>query len=171
MTCNWSRSLSPRNIGCPSSRLPMMHPIAHISTAVEYFVVQGSNSGARYHLVATESVESPVELVYRAKPFDVTAYTKSDLSLYLPLGVCDVAEYPKHLSSAVYSSPKAALMYDCDGFLYSAGEPLDHNCRPRDLQEWWAEADLEKRTLHFFIDGVQQQYHFINIHVPLVFAI
>ncbi|KAK2952598.1 hypothetical protein BLNAU_12426 [Blattamonas nauphoetae] len=32
-------------------------------------------------------------------------------------------------------------------------------------------ADLEKRTLHFFIDGTQLEHHFIDIPVPLVFAI
>ncbi|KAK2963717.1 hypothetical protein BLNAU_1283 [Blattamonas nauphoetae] len=87
------------------------------------------------------------------------------------LGVCDAAEYPNYLTSAVFQSQKAAMMYSFDGNLMSAGKNLVQNTKPQKGQEWSAEADLEKRTLHFFIDGVQQQHHFINIPVPLVFAI
>ncbi|KAK2959063.1 hypothetical protein BLNAU_5858 [Blattamonas nauphoetae] len=89
---------------------------------------------------------------------------------WVMIGVCDAAEYPKYLTSAVYNSPKAAMMHS-DGTLYTAGKPLIQNTQPQKGQEWSAEADLEKRTLHFFLDGVQQPHHFINIPVPLVFAI
>ncbi|KAK2957272.1 hypothetical protein BLNAU_7650 [Blattamonas nauphoetae] len=61
-------------------------------------------------------------------------------------------------------------MYN-NGSLFSAGRQLVRNTPPREGQEWSAEADLEKRTLHFFIDGVQQPHHFTDIPVPLVFAI
>ncbi|KAK2947311.1 hypothetical protein BLNAU_17787 [Blattamonas nauphoetae] len=87
------------------------------------------------------------------------------------MGVLDSAESPKHLTSVVFTSPKAALMYNNDGYLWSAGYTLVQNTKPHAGQEWSAEADLEKRTLHFFIDGVQQPHHFTNIPVPLVFTI
>ncbi|KAK2960273.1 hypothetical protein BLNAU_4826 [Blattamonas nauphoetae] len=145
---------------------------------------------------------------------------------YVMFGVCDAAVYPQFLTSATYQSPKAALMYNYNGYLFSAGnsrgqntipqkgqEGVDYNQSAKDPgfvsaptcsgcvesgeslswslirkegltilgdgilsifnpgQEWSAEADLEKRTLHFFIDGVQQPLHFISIPVPLVFAI
>ncbi|KAK2947282.1 hypothetical protein BLNAU_17758 [Blattamonas nauphoetae] len=90
---------------------------------------------------------------------------------YVMFGVLDAAEYPNYLTELVSGSPKAAMMYGFDGWLLSAGKQLVRNTRPEKGQEWSAEADLEKRTLHFFIDGVQQQHHFINIPVPLVFAI
>ncbi|KAK2958714.1 hypothetical protein BLNAU_6217 [Blattamonas nauphoetae] len=86
------------------------------------------------------------------------------------IGVLDAMEFPKHLTTAVYTSPKAAMMYN-NGCLWSACKQLARNTRPQPGQEWSAEADLEKRTLHFFIDGVQQKHHFINIPVPLVFAL
>ncbi|KAK2948603.1 hypothetical protein BLNAU_16502 [Blattamonas nauphoetae] len=71
----------------------------------------------------------------------------------------------------VYKSPKAALMYNANGGLYTAGRGIAFNTRPQKGQEWSVEADLEKRTLLFFFDGVQQPHHFVNIPVPLVFAI
>ncbi|KAK2958709.1 putative serine/threonine protein kinase [Blattamonas nauphoetae] len=89
----------------------------------------------------------------------------------LMIGVLDAAEYPKHLTSAVFHSPKAAMMNNWNGSLFSVGDGFAQNTPPPIGQEWSAEADLEKRTLHFFIDGVQQPHHFINISVPLVFAI
>ncbi|KAK2950569.1 hypothetical protein BLNAU_14461 [Blattamonas nauphoetae] len=89
---------------------------------------------------------------------------------YVHFGVIDAAEYPKFLISAVWRSPKAALMQKSDGKLWSAGKSISLNDRPQNGQEWSAEADLAKRTLHFFIDGVQQPHHFINIPVSLVFA-
>ncbi|KAK2950583.1 hypothetical protein BLNAU_14475 [Blattamonas nauphoetae] len=87
------------------------------------------------------------------------------------IGVLDAAEYPKHLTSSVFTSPKAAMMLKHNGYLLSADQGVAPNTKPQRGQEWSAEADLEKRTLHFFINGVQQQNHFINIPVPLVFAI
>ncbi|KAK2959956.1 hypothetical protein BLNAU_5153 [Blattamonas nauphoetae] len=96
---------------------------------------------------------------------------KTEATSGVMIGVLDAAEYPKHLSSAVYTSPTAAMMYNANGFLMSAGNHTVQNNSPQKLEEWSAEADLEKKTLHFFIDGVQQQHHFINIPVPLVFAI
>ncbi|KAK2947524.1 hypothetical protein BLNAU_17544 [Blattamonas nauphoetae] len=89
----------------------------------------------------------------------------------LMIGVCDAAEYPKFLASAVQNSPKAAMMHNVDGHLWSAGKRVAQNTPPEKRQEWSAEADLEKRTLHFFINGVQLLHHFINIPVPLVFAL
>ncbi|KAK2947051.1 hypothetical protein BLNAU_18053 [Blattamonas nauphoetae] len=90
---------------------------------------------------------------------------------HIMIGVIDAAEYPKHLTKPVYESPKAALMQNCSGALYTAGRVIAQNTKTRAEQELSAEADLEKRTLHFFIDGVQQPHHFINIPVPLVFAL
>ncbi|KAK2947384.1 hypothetical protein BLNAU_17704 [Blattamonas nauphoetae] len=87
------------------------------------------------------------------------------------IGVLDAAEYPKFLTAHVDKSPKAAMMYNLDGQLCSAGKYHAQNTIPHNGQEWSAEADLEKRTLHFFIDGVQQPHHFVNIPVPLVFAL
>ncbi|KAK2947310.1 hypothetical protein BLNAU_17786 [Blattamonas nauphoetae] len=90
----------------------------------------------------------------------------------LMIGVLDAAEYPNYLTSAVHTSPKAALMYNgVYGHLWTADKNIAQIAKPRAGQEWSAEADLEKRTLHFFLDGVQQPHHFINIPVPLVFAI
>ncbi|KAK2956292.1 hypothetical protein BLNAU_8856 [Blattamonas nauphoetae] len=87
------------------------------------------------------------------------------------IGVLDAAEYPEYLTREVYRSSKAAMMNTSNGYLGSAYKPVGQNTPPQEGQEWSAEADLEKRTLHFFIDGVQQPHHFINIPVPLVFAI
>ncbi|KAK2955221.1 hypothetical protein BLNAU_9773 [Blattamonas nauphoetae] len=87
------------------------------------------------------------------------------------IGVLDAAEYPKFLTAHVDKSPKAAMMYNLDGQLCSAGKYHAQNMIPQNGQKWSAEADLEKRTLHFFIDGVQQPHHFVNIPVPLVFAL
>ncbi|KAK2947053.1 hypothetical protein BLNAU_18055 [Blattamonas nauphoetae] len=87
------------------------------------------------------------------------------------IGVIDAAEYPKHLTSSVYGSPKAALMQNYSGYLYTACKQLVQNTKPLEGQEFSAEADLEKRTLHFFINGMQQLHHFIDIPVPLVFAL
>ncbi|KAK2947341.1 hypothetical protein BLNAU_17728 [Blattamonas nauphoetae] len=89
----------------------------------------------------------------------------------ITIGVCDVAEYPTFLTTNVNSSPNAAMMLNFDGSLCTAGKYLAQNTPPQNGQEWSAEADLEKRTLHFFIDGIQQPHFFINIPVPLVFAI
>ncbi|KAK2961701.1 hypothetical protein BLNAU_3138 [Blattamonas nauphoetae] len=86
------------------------------------------------------------------------------------IGVCDTTEFPKYLTANAYSSPKAAMMAN-NGCIYTAKTNRGQNVVPQRWQEWSAEADLEKRTLHFFIDGVQQPHHFINIPVPLVFAI
>ncbi|KAK2948580.1 putative Protein kinase domain containing protein [Blattamonas nauphoetae] len=90
---------------------------------------------------------------------------------YVMLGMIDATEYPNYLTKAVYYSPNAAMMQRSDGCLHSASDNIAQNRMPPKGQEWSAEADLEKRTLHFFIDGVQQQHHFINIPVPLVFAV
>ncbi|KAK2957982.1 hypothetical protein BLNAU_7158 [Blattamonas nauphoetae] len=87
------------------------------------------------------------------------------------IGVLDNAECPTSLTKPVYVSPKAAMMFNSDGSLYSAGKRLGQNSKPELGQEWSAEADLDERTLHFFIDHVQQQHYFTNIPVPLVFAI
>ncbi|KAK2948592.1 hypothetical protein BLNAU_16491 [Blattamonas nauphoetae] len=86
------------------------------------------------------------------------------------MGVIDAAEYPQYLAKSVYECPQAAMMYN-SGDLYSANKSIALNTKPPIGQELSAEADLEKRTLHFFIDGVQQEHHFINIPVPLIFAI
>ncbi|KAK2960105.1 hypothetical protein BLNAU_4988 [Blattamonas nauphoetae] len=85
-------------------------------------------------------------------------------------GVLEPSEVPKYLTTNVFASPKVAMMQN-SGFLLSAGKKLVQNTMPHAGQEWSAEADLEKRTLHFFLDGVQQPHHFIDIPVPLVFAI
>ncbi|KAK2949711.1 hypothetical protein BLNAU_15382 [Blattamonas nauphoetae] len=87
------------------------------------------------------------------------------------IGVCDAAECPKYLTTGVYTSPKAALMSKSSGKILSTGADVFLNTPPLPRQEWSAEADLEQRTLHFFVDGVQQPHHFINIPVPLVLAI
>ncbi|KAK2950601.1 hypothetical protein BLNAU_14493 [Blattamonas nauphoetae] len=92
------------------------------------------------------------------------------LAGHVKIGVLDAAEYPNYLTKGAYHSPKAAMM-STGGHLTSARQKLARNTKPEKGQEWSAEADLEKRTLHFFIDGVQQKHHFINIPVPLVFAI
>ncbi|KAK2940559.1 hypothetical protein BLNAU_24539 [Blattamonas nauphoetae] len=85
-------------------------------------------------------------------------------------GVLDAAEYPHYLTMPYLDSPKAAMMYN-RGSIWSAGRSIAQNRMPPKGQELSAEADLEKRTLHFFVDGIQQPHHFINIPVPLVFAI
>ncbi|KAK2955225.1 hypothetical protein BLNAU_9777 [Blattamonas nauphoetae] len=87
------------------------------------------------------------------------------------LGILDAAEFPKLMTADVSASPKAAMMYSKYGSLWSADKRIALNAQPEKGQEWSAEADLEKRTLHFFIDGVQQQHHFVNLPVPLVFAL
>ncbi|KAK2953212.1 hypothetical protein BLNAU_11837 [Blattamonas nauphoetae] len=89
----------------------------------------------------------------------------------ITIGVLDTAEYPKYLvSNGMRRSPKAAVMHN-GGDVVSADKWNIRNTPPREGQEWSAEADLEKRTLHFFVDGVQQPHHFINVPVPLVFAV
>ncbi|KAK2945095.1 hypothetical protein BLNAU_19993 [Blattamonas nauphoetae] len=87
------------------------------------------------------------------------------------IGVIDAAEYPQYLTTGVYSSPKAAITNTSNGHIFSAKKSLSQNTPPQRGQEISAEADLEKRTLHFFVDGVQQPNHFINLPVPLVFAV
>ncbi|KAK2947042.1 hypothetical protein BLNAU_18044 [Blattamonas nauphoetae] len=87
------------------------------------------------------------------------------------IGVIDAAEFPKHLTSHSHASPKAGLMQNCSGYLYTASKNIVLNTIPQKEQEFSVEADLEKRTLHFFIDGMQQPHHFIDIPVPLVFAL
>lgn len=57
ITCTWSISLSPGNIGCVSTISPIRHPMAQISHGLPY-PIPSNNSGARYHLVATYSVYS-----------------------------------------------------------------------------------------------------------------
>ncbi|KAK2950598.1 putative Serine/threonine-protein kinase PAK 1 [Blattamonas nauphoetae] len=89
---------------------------------------------------------------------------------YVMIGVLDAAKYPKYLTKEVNKSPKAVMMHNYGG-LFSAGKLHALNSKPEEGQEWSAEADLGKRTLHFFIDGVQQKHYFINIPVPLVIAI
>ncbi|KAK2949708.1 hypothetical protein BLNAU_15379 [Blattamonas nauphoetae] len=86
------------------------------------------------------------------------------------IGVCDNAEYPKFLKSQTHNSPKAAMMGNSNGYLWTAGH-AGQNTAPQNGQEWSAEADLEKRTLHFFIKDVQQPHYVFNIPVPLVFAL
>ncbi|KAK2947735.1 hypothetical protein BLNAU_17335 [Blattamonas nauphoetae] len=86
-------------------------------------------------------------------------------------GVLNAAKTSKYLTFGANKSSEAAMMNNADGYLYSAGKYPARNIWPREGQEWSAEADLEKRTLHFFIDGIQQQHHFMSIPVPLVFAI
>ncbi|KAK2954599.1 hypothetical protein BLNAU_10450 [Blattamonas nauphoetae] len=90
---------------------------------------------------------------------------------FVMFGVLDAAEYPDYLTSSVSYSPKAAMMWSDEGTLWSANKQIAQNTRPEKGQELSAEADLGKRTLHFFVDGVQQQHFFIDIPVPLVFAI
>ncbi|KAK2946037.1 hypothetical protein BLNAU_12821 [Blattamonas nauphoetae] len=92
-------------------------------------------------------------------------------ALYAMIGVCATAEHPGYLMKGTYTSPKAAMMFNCDGNLYSVSKRPFKNNPVKKWEEWSAEADLEKRTLHFFINGEQQPHHFINIPVPLVFAI
>ncbi|KAK2947301.1 hypothetical protein BLNAU_17777 [Blattamonas nauphoetae] len=58
-----------------------------------------------------------------------------------------------------------------DGSLCSDRRDIVQNTPPQPGQEWSAVADLETRTLHFFIDGVEQRHIFTDIPVPLVFAI
>ncbi|KAK2944769.1 hypothetical protein BLNAU_20302 [Blattamonas nauphoetae] len=89
---------------------------------------------------------------------------------FVMIGVCDAAEYPNYFKADVSDSPKAAMM-NWKGYLISGRQYLAQNAEPKKGQELWVESDLEKRTLHFFIDSVQQPNHFINIPVPLVFAI
>ncbi|KAK2947312.1 putative Protein kinase domain containing protein [Blattamonas nauphoetae] len=89
---------------------------------------------------------------------------------HVKFGVLDAAECRNYLTKDVSESPKAAMM-EPGGWLYSASKIIAQNTPLQEGQEWSAEADLEKRTLHFFIDGVQQKHHFIGIPVPLVFAI
>ncbi|KAK2943746.1 hypothetical protein BLNAU_21349 [Blattamonas nauphoetae] len=84
--------------------------------------------------------------------------------------VLDAVEFPYYLTRHVYCSPQSAMMHN-NGWLYSADKGFVQSTKPRAEQEWSAEADLEKRTLHFFLDGLQQPHHFIDIPVPLVFAI
>ncbi|KAK2954594.1 hypothetical protein BLNAU_10445 [Blattamonas nauphoetae] len=62
-------------------------------------------------------------------------------------------------------------MDNSDGYLHTADYFGAQNTTPQPEQEWSAEADLENMTLHFFVDGVQQEHHFATIPVPLVFAI
>ncbi|KAK2960270.1 hypothetical protein BLNAU_4823 [Blattamonas nauphoetae] len=90
---------------------------------------------------------------------------------YVTIGVIDADEYPKFFAVDVDSSPKAAMMYKDGGSLWSAGKKVAQNTKLEKGQEWSVEADLEKRTVHFFIDGKQQPHHFINIPVPLRFVI
>ncbi|KAK2950575.1 hypothetical protein BLNAU_14467 [Blattamonas nauphoetae] len=86
------------------------------------------------------------------------------------IGVCDAAECTNHLTDDISESPKAALM-NWNGYLISGRQYLAQNAEPEKGLEWSAEADLEKRTLHFFINGIQLEHHFVNIPVPLVFAL
>ncbi|KAK2947300.1 hypothetical protein BLNAU_17776 [Blattamonas nauphoetae] len=90
---------------------------------------------------------------------------------YVMIGVLDAAVSPNYLTKDVSESPTAAMMHNNDGSLWSANKRIAYNAQPEKGQEWSAEADLEKRTLHFFVDGVQQPHHFTNIPVPLVFAL
>ncbi|KAK2941713.1 hypothetical protein BLNAU_23375 [Blattamonas nauphoetae] len=95
---------------------------------------------------------------------------KTDVPRVL-IGVCEMAEHTKFLTEeGAYTSPKATMMYN-NGSLYVARSANFQNNPVKKGEEWSAEADLEKRTLHFFINGVQQPHFTINIPVPLVFAI
>ncbi|KAK2943716.1 hypothetical protein BLNAU_21367 [Blattamonas nauphoetae] len=86
------------------------------------------------------------------------------------LGIVAPCVYPELVSKGFHSSGKAAAMYN-NGVLYTGGETTHKNCAlPKD-QIWTAEANLSKKTLHFFIGGDQQPNHFVNIPVPLVFSI
>lgn len=67
MTCTWSISLSPGNMGCVSIISPIRQPIAQISHGLPYDW-PSSNSGARYHRVATYSVYSGGLVVCLANP-------------------------------------------------------------------------------------------------------
>ncbi|KAK2948596.1 putative Protein kinase domain containing protein [Blattamonas nauphoetae] len=149
----------------PAPSKPHVASDVLVAFSPEQFIVSGStvtriNSGIGWAVCFTKPVSKGIHRL-----------SIDTIAKYVMIGVCDAAEYPKHLTSAVYKSPKAALMHNFDGYLYTAGNNLVQNTKPQSGQEWSAEADLEKRTLHFFIDGVQQQHHFINIPVPLVFAI
>ncbi|KAK2946625.1 hypothetical protein BLNAU_18461 [Blattamonas nauphoetae] len=100
----------------------------------------------------------------------------STTAQHVMIGVLDAAEYPARLTSAAWQSPRAAMIYLANGRPFSGGEDTANKTRitnsaPREGLEWSAEADLEKRTLHFFINGKQMPHYFINIPVPLVFAI
>ncbi|KAK2957983.1 hypothetical protein BLNAU_7159 [Blattamonas nauphoetae] len=86
-------------------------------------------------------------------------------------GACDASDHPTYLNRFVHGSANAAMMLKSNGSLDPTGKNEIRNLSPREGQEWSAEADMEKRTLHFFLDRVQQANHFINIPVPLVFAI
>lgn len=57
MTCTWSTSLSPGNMGWVSTISPIRHPTAQMSHGLPY-PIPSSSSGARYHRVATYSVYS-----------------------------------------------------------------------------------------------------------------
>ncbi|KAK2941714.1 hypothetical protein BLNAU_23376 [Blattamonas nauphoetae] len=92
-------------------------------------------------------------------------------AIYVMIGVCDATEHTHFLKTATYTSPKAAMMFNSDGLLYTVSKHPFQNNTVKKWEEWSAEADLEKRTLHFFINGIQQPHHYINIPVPLVFVI
>ncbi|KAK2950120.1 hypothetical protein BLNAU_14922 [Blattamonas nauphoetae] len=87
------------------------------------------------------------------------------------IGVIHTEDYLQRQTTYVHTSAVAAVMRNKDGMLFTNNKSPATNNVPRPEQEWSAEADLEKRTLHFFIDGIQQPHHFINIPVPLVFAL
>ncbi|KAK2957911.1 hypothetical protein BLNAU_7087 [Blattamonas nauphoetae] len=90
---------------------------------------------------------------------------------YVLIGVIDAAKFPHFKTKGTYTSSRAAMINNLSGFLLSANRKVALNEIPRKGQELSAEADLGKRTLHYFIDGVQQTHHFVNIPVPLVFAL
>ncbi|KAK2947332.1 hypothetical protein BLNAU_17719 [Blattamonas nauphoetae] len=104
---------------------------------------------------------SDVIVKFSHQYFRVNGYTVTRLKSNFYAGCCT-----KSVSTGIHR-----FSIKADGCLWSAHRPIVENTRPQNGQEWSAEADLEKRTLHFFIDGVQQPHYFINIPVPLVFAI
>jgi len=67
----------PGNVDLPVISSPKMQPTDHMSTALEYLVDPSKISGARYHLVATYSVNTCSEVslgqfIERASPKSAT---------------------------------------------------------------------------------------------------
>ncbi|KAK2956308.1 hypothetical protein BLNAU_8675 [Blattamonas nauphoetae] len=73
------------------------------------------------------------------------------------------------VNGGAYNSPKAGMMFNKTGKLYIAKNTRFQNTALRRGQELSVEADMKKKTFHFFVDGVQQPHHFINIPVHPLF--
>ncbi|KAK2961699.1 hypothetical protein BLNAU_3136 [Blattamonas nauphoetae] len=108
-------------------------------------------------------------LTIRVNPSNVgMAFGISTLSV---IGVIAAADYPSFLTTYFYASGKAATVYTSNGVIYTGSSSPATNKLVGTVQLFSVEANLEKKTLHFFYDGVQQPNHFVGIPVPLVFGI